>query len=95
MAELILQPQLMVGEGWSDFALLDSGNGRKFERYGDYRFIRPEPQALWRPRQTVWAAHGESVPGSDDAGGGAGGYKGPGPAHGWGLARADGGFNAP
>lgn len=94
MAELILQPQLMVGEGWDDFALLDSGNGRKFERYGDYRFIRPEPQALWRPRQTVWDAHGEFVPGSDDEGGGRWLYNGPVPRDGWELARGDVRFNA-
>jgi 23S rRNA (cytosine1962-C5)-methyltransferase len=94
MAQLILQPQLMVGEGWDDFALLDSGNGRKFERYGQYRFIRPEPQALWRPRQTVWDAHGEFVPGSDDEGGGRWLYNGPVPRDGWELSRGEVRFNA-
>ncbi len=32
-----------------DYALLDSGDGRKLERYGPYRIVRPEGQALWRP----------------------------------------------
>jgi 23S rRNA (cytosine1962-C5)-methyltransferase len=36
--------------GWSDYALLDSGGGRKLERYGPYRVVRPEPQCLWTPR---------------------------------------------
>ncbi len=94
MAQLILQPQVMVGKGWDDFALLDSGNGRKFERYGQYRFIRPEPQALWRPRQTVWDAHGEFVPGSDDEGGGRWLYNGPVPRDGWELSRGEVRFNA-
>jgi 23S rRNA (cytosine1962-C5)-methyltransferase len=40
----------MRTEGWADYALLDSGGGRKLERYGPYRVIRPEPQALWTPR---------------------------------------------
>jgi 23S rRNA (cytosine1962-C5)-methyltransferase len=31
------------------FALLDSGNGQKLERYGPYRIVRPEGQAIWRP----------------------------------------------
>lgn len=31
------------------YALVDSGNGRKLERYGDYLIERPEGQALWRP----------------------------------------------
>ncbi len=32
-----------------DYALLDSGHGRKLERYGPYRIIRPEGQAIWQP----------------------------------------------
>ncbi len=32
-----------------DYALLDSGDGRKLEQYGPYRIVRPEAQALWRP----------------------------------------------
>lgn len=41
---------------WHDYELLDSGHGRKLERYGAYRFIRPESQALWQPRfsQSEW-----------------------------------------
>jgi 23S rRNA (cytosine1962-C5)-methyltransferase len=43
--------------GWADYALIDSGDGKKLERYGPYRVVRPEPQCLWRPRlsETVWA----------------------------------------
>ncbi|HUI87740.1 MAG TPA: class I SAM-dependent methyltransferase [Anaerolineales bacterium] len=33
---------------WKDYELLDSGQGLKLERFGPYRFIRPEVQALWR-----------------------------------------------
>jgi len=32
-----------------DYALIDSGDGRKLERYGPYRIIRPEAQAIWQP----------------------------------------------
>jgi 23S rRNA (cytosine1962-C5)-methyltransferase len=35
---------------WADYAMLDSGGGRKLERYGPYRVVRPEPQCLWAPR---------------------------------------------
>jgi len=42
-------PALMRTEGWGDYALLDSGDGRKLERYGPYTVVRPEPQCLWRP----------------------------------------------
>jgi 23S rRNA (cytosine1962-C5)-methyltransferase len=34
---------------WKDYALLDSGNGLKWERFGDRVLQRPEPQALWAP----------------------------------------------
>jgi 23S rRNA (cytosine1962-C5)-methyltransferase len=54
----------------ADYALLDSGGGRKLERCGPYRFIRPEPQALWRPRDDEWLADGEFVAAPDSEGGG-------------------------
>src|SRR3990172_4401382 len=35
--------------GFPGYALLDSGDGRKLERFGSVVVDRPEPQALWRP----------------------------------------------
>ncbi len=32
------------------YQLLDSGNGRKLERFGPFVLNRPCPQAIWRPR---------------------------------------------
>jgi 23S rRNA (cytosine1962-C5)-methyltransferase len=61
---------LLVTEPWADYELLDCGHGRKLERYGSFRFIRPEPQALWAPQQADWQADGEFVGGSDEEGGG-------------------------
>lgn len=58
--------ELLVTEPWPDFELLDSGHGRKLERYGKYRFIRPEPQALWQPALPEWQADAEFVPGNTD-----------------------------
>ena len=43
-------PGAMRTTGWADYALLDSGGGRKLERYGPYTVVRPEPQAMWTPR---------------------------------------------
>ena len=57
--------QTIVAEPWADWGLLDSGHGRKLERYGDVRVIRPEPQAMWAPASNDWAADAEFVPGSD------------------------------
>ena len=33
--------------GWQDYELIDSGKGRKLERFGQYILNRPAPQALW------------------------------------------------
>ena len=41
---------VMRTTAWPDYALLDSGGGRKLERYGRFRVVRPEPQCLWSPR---------------------------------------------
>ena len=42
-------PIVLRTTGWSDYGLVDSGDGRKLERYGPYRVVRPEPQCLWTP----------------------------------------------
>ena len=39
-----------------DYELLDTGNGLKLERFGQYRIVRPAAQAVWLPHrpETVW-----------------------------------------
>jgi len=56
-------PQILIPDQWQDYALLDSGNLQKLERCGPYRFVRPEPQALWTPRlgPDKWQADGTFV----------------------------------
>ena len=61
---------VLTAEPWADYGLIDSGSGRKLERYGPHRFIRPEPQALWTPASPDWTAAGEFVGGSEEDGGG-------------------------
>ena len=94
MAELRRDPVLMVGGGWDAYRLLDSGHGRKWESFGSYSFIRPEPQAMWTPRQSKWDADGEFIPGSDEDGGGRWDLSANVPADGWELAWDDARFTA-
>ncbi len=75
----------LIGEPWADYGLIDSGHGKKLERYGRFRFIRPEPQAMWAPASTDWKAQGEFVPGSDEDGGGRWEFAEPVPREGWTL----------
>lgn len=50
-------PLIMETKASADYALIDSGNGRKLERYGALRIVRPEGQALWQPAlsEKEWA----------------------------------------
>jgi 23S rRNA (cytosine1962-C5)-methyltransferase len=60
---------LIRTEGPSDYALLDSGVGRKLERFGSVIVDRPEPQALWSRKRgaDVWGkAHGVFSASADD-----------------------------
>ena len=51
-------PTVARSVGWSFYGLLDSGDGKKLERYGKYVVVRPEPQCWWSPRldADAWAA---------------------------------------
>ncbi|TYC92508.1 class I SAM-dependent methyltransferase [Novosphingobium sp. BW1] len=94
MATLLTSPVLMIGEGWDDYGLVDSGHGRKLERYGERRFVRPEPQAMWSPSTETWDADGEFVPGSDEDGGGKWLFEREVPREGWPLAWNEVAFTA-
>jgi 23S rRNA (cytosine1962-C5)-methyltransferase len=60
---------LITAEGFSDYALIDSGNGRKLERFGQVLVDRPEPQAMWtRLTPGAWeAAHAVFSASGEDA----------------------------
>ncbi|MBU1211766.1 MAG: class I SAM-dependent methyltransferase [Alphaproteobacteria bacterium] len=60
---------LIETRGFPGYELLDSGGGRKLERFGDIVVDRPEPQALWRRRLSAdrWAqAHAVFSASGDD-----------------------------
>lgn len=57
----------LLTPNWTDYALLDTGEGKKLERFGEFTLVRPEPQAKWRaslPPNRWKAANGEFVKGS-------------------------------
>ena len=60
---------LLTNADWDDYELLDSGDLKKLERFGDFRFIRPEPQAMWQPRlgADAWVADGVFRPDKNDS----------------------------
>jgi 23S rRNA (cytosine1962-C5)-methyltransferase len=85
--------QTLVADPWSDWGLIDCGNGQKLERYGEYRVVRPEPQAMWAPASSEWDADATFIPGSDEEGGGRWVSHRP-VARQWELSRGDVRFNA-
>jgi len=58
-----------VTKGWDEYDLIDSGEGRKLERFGMVTLDRPDPQALWKKSapqfwtdaqaQFLWAEKGD------------------------------------
>jgi 23S rRNA (cytosine1962-C5)-methyltransferase len=63
---------LLTSPDWQDYALLDSGNGAKLERFGPYTFVRPEAQAVWLPalpEKTWQAAHASFKTSPEENGG--------------------------
>ena len=84
----------ITGEPWAEYGLIDSGHGKKLERYGRFRFVRPEPQAMWAPASEDWRADAEFVPGSDEDGGGKWQFAAQVPYDGWPMAWDDVRFTA-
>ncbi len=59
---------IIVTRGFGGYALLDSGGGRKLERFGSIIVDRPEQQALWQPHDPArWRdAHATFAADDDD-----------------------------
>ncbi len=83
----------LVAEPWTDWGLIDSGNGQKLERYGSITVVRPEGQAMWAQARDDWNPDATFVPGSDEEGGGRWVQHGPVPKQ-WQLSRGKARFNA-
>lgn len=59
--------ELIETAGFGDYALIDSGRGRKLERFGQVIVDRPEPQALWTPAaEREWKGANAVFAGDDD-----------------------------
>ncbi len=63
---------LFDSPSWRDYALLDTGDGSKLERFGKYIFLRPESQAMWKRSlsDSEWGrAHAVFQPTGEESGG--------------------------
>ncbi len=39
---------MWLADGWKDYEILDTSDGEKLERWGDYILVRPDPQVIWK-----------------------------------------------
>jgi len=63
---------ILTSPDWQDYELLDSGGGRKLERFGNIQLVRPEAEAVWSPAlpEAKWqAAHASFQPSAEENGG--------------------------
>ncbi|MDB5054705.1 MAG: SAM-dependent methyltransferase [Bacilli bacterium] len=47
---------MFVANDWKDYELIDTGNGEKLERWGNFVLRRPDPQVIWpvTADQNLW-----------------------------------------
>lgn len=38
---------MWIADNWKDYEVIDSSDGEKLERWGEYILVRPDPQVLW------------------------------------------------
>lgn len=98
MAAIAPVPEIMRTGAWDDYGLIDSGDGRKLERYGGFTVVRPEPQCLWRPRTPhLWDKADAAFDPEDEEEAGRWRFAGPAPQTwplSWGGVRFHGRFTA-
>ncbi len=47
---------MWLADKWTDYKVLDTADGEKLERWGDYTLIRPDPQVIWHKnkKSNLW-----------------------------------------
>lgn len=44
---------MFIANNWKDYEVLDTSNGEKLERWGDFTLVRPDPQVIWDTPKTL------------------------------------------
>ena len=45
---------MWIADKWKDYEVLDTSEGEKLERWGDYILVRPDPQVIWNTPHAHW-----------------------------------------
>ncbi len=62
---------MWISNQWKDYEILDTSNGEKLERWGNYLLVRPDPQVIWKtPKKNPgWKKHNGHYYRSSNGGG--------------------------
>ena len=44
---------MFIADRWKDYEVLDTSDGEKLERWGNYVLVRPDPQVIWQDVRTA------------------------------------------
>ena len=46
---------MFLADSWTDYEVLDTGDGEKLERCGEIILRRPDPQTIWpKGKEALW-----------------------------------------
>ena len=61
---------MFLADTWTDYEVLDTGDGEKLERWGDIILRRPDPQTIWpKAQEQLWKSAQAHYHRSDRGGG--------------------------
>ena len=43
---------MWIADHWKDYEVIDTSDGEKLERWGNYILVRPDPQVIWKTKKT-------------------------------------------
>ena len=62
---------MWIADQWKDYEVIDTSDGEKLERWGEYTLVRPDPQVIWNTPKTDrrWRSHDARYARSNTGGG--------------------------
>ena len=62
---------MFIAENWEDYKIIDTSDGEKLEKWGDFILVRPDPQVIWKTKRKdkLWNEKNAHYHRSDKGGG--------------------------
>lgn len=49
---------MKIAPDWTEYQVIATGDGEKLEKWGDYTFLRPDPQVIWHAQKPIASYNG-------------------------------------